>query len=169
METKHCNKCEETLSVTQFHQNCATRDGRHTTCKACRCLHVALATDNSYKAQQARQRYALMRCQEKAKRVALHMLEELESRMTARRWATHRHLSHTSLLMEFFPSESITAISHLLQSHLGANLYWTGYGKSWRIIPIQQPSISLWSRDGALQQYVKSMFAPTNMRFERIL
>lgn len=36
-DTKHCNTCDTTKTVDQFHKDRSKKDGRHSRCKACAC------------------------------------------------------------------------------------------------------------------------------------
>ncbi len=163
-----CGTCALTLPATDFHKNCATRDGRHTVCKACRCLHTMMHTDTTYKRAKARQHYAFMRCQTKAKRIAVRLVIDLETALTgAERPALHPVLPAAVILKRYVPTESLTAISNLLQAHLGCDMYWSGYNARWRVCckSVRPPTV----RDMADKEgFVRGLLRPTNIIFQAL-
>ncbi|KAK9816113.1 hypothetical protein WJX74_004442 [Apatococcus lobatus] len=99
------------------------------------CLHTALHTDASYKRYRARQHYAFMRCQTKAKRIAVRLVMDLETDLTgAERPPQHPLVASSVILKRYVPNESLTAISNMLQAHLGSDMYWSGYNSRWRLM-----------------------------------
>ena len=168
MTDKTCGNCAHTLPVTEFHKNCATRDGRHTVCKTCRCLHTMMHTDATYKRARARQHYAFMRCQTKAKRIAVRLVMDLETFVTgAERPHAHPLIPSAAILKRYVPTESLTAISNLLQAHLGSDMYWSGYNARWRLMCKSVRPLStkdLQDKEG----YVRSLLHPTNIIFQAL-
>lgn len=162
--TKICMACYEELPITDFHKNCATHDNLHTACKACRCSYAAFATDREYKRVKARQRYVMTRCQEKAKRVAIHVLQRIEASYSQIDNCPKRPA--TAILADYVPAETVTAISLMLQSHLGPDVYWTGFGERWRIVCRKRPRITIWARQNNLACFVRELMQPDNLLFE---
>lgn len=166
---KQCSTCYCSKPLTDFHKNCATRDKLHTSCKSCRCSYVALTADNDYRRVKARQHYMFSRCHDKAKRVALRLLKDIEAHMAGPEAdlildAPSQPLKE--ILLEFVPNESVSAIAQMLQAHLGADAYWTGFGIRWTIACIHTPPISAWAYKDNLAAYIRRLIAPQNLQFK---
>lgn len=112
----------------------------------------------------AKQRYVMTRCQEKAKRVAIHVLERIEGLHSHS--DTRPKRSAAAILADYVPDETVTAISLMLQAHLGPDVYWTGFGDRWRISCRRTPRITTWALKDNLTCFVRQMLQPDNLIFE---
>lgn len=168
--TKECSKCRARLPLDRFHRNCATRDGRHTACRECRCSYSAMVTDLSYKSERARACYEMQRSRLKAKRVALRMLLDVEQRVAG--WGSCSYAQHIGMvdpgvLNVYLPDETLTHVANLLSSHLGPHVYWAGYGGRWTVACEEVPPVAL--RDARDRTaYVRALLRPDNVVFRRL-
>lgn len=169
-ETKECSKCGARLPLDRFHRNCATRDGRHTACRECRCSYSALVTDLSYKSERARACYEMQRSRLKAKRVAMRVLLDLERRVAGRDACSHaQHIGSVDpgVLNVYLPDETLTHVANLMSSHLGPHVYWAGYGGRWVVVCKEVSPVALRDmRDRAA--YVRALLRPENVVFRRL-
>ena len=166
---KQCSKCRQVKPLTDFHRNCATVDKRHTSCKSCRCLQAAAATDLGYKRELAKRQYAMKRCQFKAKRVLLHVLQDVEWNLLMQQPKTNEPCRPAKWLVEtFVPDAAVAHVANLLQSHLGPDAYWTGYGTAWSLGLKETPLHRIWAEGDGLVETVREMLQPKNIEFQRM-
>lgn len=163
-QTKVCVRCQIPKPLTEFHKNCATFDKHHTICKPCRCFYVLMTSDVDYKRAKSRYRYALIKCNEKAKRVAINLLKQVQLEMTDAS-VVGEMLPAKVLLKHFVPEGTITAISNLLQACLGPDVYWNNYGRDWMLKFKSHPPMPSWLNAADVAQYIRTLLAPHNIVF----